>query len=454
MGTVRRMFKRIISVGFGVIAGYLMTLGVVDVVQAWGLWPDRETSRAAAQVREVMMLLNKHYVDADAVTGDKLAEQAIESMVGALDPYSGFLNAEAFRQLEEEIDSKFGGIGVQVEDVEGRVTVVAPIAGTPGERAGILRGDVIVKVDDADARGWKLDELVGRLRGKPGTEVSVTMERGEPAREVTFTLKREIIKVDSVRDVTLRDDGVGYIRVALFADRTGEEFVAAVRKLRDQGMRALVIDLRNNPGGLLTAAVEVVEPFFKKNELVVYTEGRDPKNREELRAKGAMPPLDLPIAVLVNGGSASAAEIVAGALKDTGRAVLVGGKTFGKGSVQTVIPIRGDAGLRVTTAKYYTPSGVTIHERGIRPDVKEVLTPEQEKAVFLQRLRPDVVDPAVFAERFGVAMAEDTQLAAAVRELHAQLGGAAPTRGGADDEDDTDAGAGSEAADVIEEETK
>ena len=429
------MFKRIISVGLGVIAGYLMTLGVVEVVQAWSLWPDRETTRAAAQVREVMLLLNKHHVDADEVGAQKLAERAIKGMVGGLDPYSGFLDASSYRQLEEEIDSRFGGIGVQVEDVDGKITVVAPIAGTPGERAGILRGDVIVKVDADDVRGWKLDRLVGRLRGKPGSAVAVTVEREVGAdgaenkpRELEFKLERELIKVESVRDVELLADGVGYIRVVVFGERTGEEFQAALERLRGQGMRALILDLRNNPGGLLTAAVEVVEPFFAKNELVVYTEGRDPRRRQELRAEGAKTPLALPVAVLVNGGSASASEIVAGALRDTGRAVLVGEKTFGKGSVQTIFPVGKDAGLRVTTAKYYTPGGAVIHERGILPDVEQVLTPEQEKAVFLRRLRSDVTDPKVFEERFGVPMADDTQLDAAVAELRAQLGGAAPTR--------------------------
>jgi carboxyl-terminal processing protease len=422
------MFKRIISIGLGVIAGYLMTLGVVQVVQAWGFWPDRDTDRAAAQVREVMRLLNRYYVDAGEVEGAKLGERAIKSMIGGLDPYSQFLSPQAYRQLEEEIDSKFGGIGVQVEEVGGKITVVAPIAGTPGERAGILRGDVLVKVDGRDVRGLKLDEFIGRLRGEPGTSVAVTVERGDPAKEVLFKLKREIIRVESVRDVTMLGGGIGYVRVALFADRTGEEFGKALEDLRGQGLRALVIDLRNNPGGLLTAAVAVVEPFFPKGELVVYTEGRKKDDRAELRAKEAKEPLRLPIALLVNGGSASASEIVAGALKDTGRAVLVGEKTFGKGSVQTLFPLRDDAALRVTTAKYYTPSGVTIHEKGIEPDVKEALTPEQEKAVFLQRLRPDVTDPAVFLERFGVAMAEDTQLAAAIAELKAELGGAAPAR--------------------------
>lgn len=426
--TVRRMLKRIVSIGFGVIAGYLMTLGVVQVVAAWGLFPDRETNRATEQVTQVMRLLNRHYVDASEVSGAKLADHAIESMVGALDPYSQFLSPDAYRHLEEEVDGAFGGIGVQIEDLDGKITVVAPIAGTPGERAGILRGDVMVKVDGASVRGLKLDEFVGKLRGKPGTAVTVTVERGEPPREIEFKLRREIIKVESVRDVELLEDGIGYVRVTMFAEKTGDEFKAAVKKLRDQGARALVIDLRNNPGGLLNAAVDVVEPFFPRGELVVYTQGRRKGDRHEFRSGNGATPWRAPLAVLVNGGSASAAEIVAGALKDTRRAVLVGEKTFGKGSVQTIFPIKGDAALRLTTARYYTPSGVTIHEKGIEPDIREVLTPEQEKAVFLHRMRPDIDDPVVFEERFGVPLTEDTQLAAALRELKAELNGAAPTR--------------------------
>ncbi len=423
MGTVRRMLKRIVSIGFGVIAGYLMTLGVVQVVAAWGLWPDRETSQAAEQVTQVMRLLNRHYVDANAVGGAKLADRAIESMVGVLDPYSQFLPPKAYEHLEEEVDGSFGGIGVQVEEVDGRIVVVAPIAGTPGERAGILRGDVLVGVDGADVRGLKLEEFIGKLRGKPGSSVTVGIERGLPPREIEFKLKREIIQVESVRDAKLLDDGVGYVRVTMFAEKTGAEFKAAVNKLREEGARALVIDLRNNPGGLLTAAVEVVEPFFPRGELVVYTQGRKEDDRLELLSKNGDDPWRVPIAVLVNGGSASAAEIVAGTLKDTRRAVLVGEKTFGKGSVQTIFPIKGRSALRLTTARYFTPSGVTIHEKGIQPDLREAMTPEEEKAVFLHRLRPDIDDPEVFKERFGVSMVEDRQLAAALRVLLARLSG-------------------------------
>jgi carboxyl-terminal processing protease len=380
-----------------------------------------------------MRLLNRHYVDPNAVGGAKLADHAIESMVGSLDPYSQFLPPKAYQHLEEEVDGEFGGIGVQVEELDGRIVVVAPIAGTPGERAGILRGDVLVKVDGSDVRGLKLVEFIGKLRGRPGTSVTVGIERGEPVREIEFRLKREIIKVESVRDAELLDDGIGYVRVTMFAEKTGEEFKAAVKKLREQGARALVIDLRNNPGGLLTAAVEVVEPFFPRDELVVYTQGRDPNDREELRSENGRDPWQVPIAVLVNGGSASAAEIVAGALKDTRRAVLVGEKTFGKGSVQTIFTLKGNSALRLTTARYFTPSGVTIHEKGIQPDFREAMTPEQEKAVFLHRLRPDISDPEQFKERFGVSMVEDRQLALALRALHAELAGKPLPRTKADD---------------------
>jgi carboxyl-terminal processing protease len=422
------MFKRIISIGLGVIAGYLMTLGVVQVVQAWGWWPDRATDRAAAQVREVMLLANKHYVDADAVGAEQLAEHALSGLTRGLDPYSEFLRPTAFRSLEEEIESKFGGIGVQVEEVDGRIVVVAPIAGTPGERAGILRGDALVKVDGADVRGLKLDQFIGRLRGKPGTEVTVTIERGAPARELEYRLKRELIRVESVRDAQMLADGLGYVRLSVFAEKTGDEFAAAVKKLRAEGLRALVVDLRNNPGGLLTAAVAVAEVFFPEGELIVYTEGRAKTDRVELRAGDGGERLTMPVAILVNGGSASAAEIVAGAMRDTRRAVLVGEKTFGKGSVQTIFPLSDGAGLRLTTARYYTPSGASIHKKGIAPDLTEPMTPEEEKAVFLARLRPDIIDPAAFQEKFGVPPAEDKQLAAAVRELQSELAGGAPTR--------------------------
>ncbi len=432
------MFKRILTLGFCAVLGYLVAVGGLEVAAAWGLLPNRETQNAASRVREVMLLVNKHSVEADKVKGDELAARAIAGVLEPLDRYTEYLDATAYHQLEEDIGNQFGGIGVQVEQVEKRVVVVAPIAGSPGERAGILRGDVIAKVDGETVTDLKLTELVRRLRGKPGSTLNLTVLRSDAGaagaegaegaatteREVEFTLKREVIRVDSVRDVELAADGVAYVRLTQFGERTGDEFAKALADLETKGMRALVIDLRNNPGGLITAAEEVAEPFFERDELVVYTQGRETEDRNEYRAKGKRSRVAMPMAVLINGGSASAAEIVTGALKDTKRAVIVGEKSFGKGSVQTIFPLRDDAALRLTTARYYTPSGAVIHEKGIEPDVVVAFTKDQEKAVFLGRLRPDVKDAAEFKAKFGVEPAADLQLEAAYRVMREKLSGA------------------------------
>ncbi len=425
------MFKRIFTLGFCAVLGYLVALGLLEVVSARGLLPNREAQNAAARVREIMLLVNKHSVDADKVKGDELAARAIAGVLEPLDRYTEYLDATSYHQLEEDIGNQFGGIGVQVEQVEKRVAVVAPIAGSPGERAGILRGDVIAKVDGESVADLKLTELVRRLRGEPGSTLNVTMLRSEgravgaaaTEREVEFALKREVIRVDSVRDIELGTDGVAYLRLTQFGDRTGEEFNQALIGLEKKGMRALVLDLRNNPGGLITAAEEVADPFFERDERVFYTQGGETEDRREYRAKGRRPRVAVPMAVLINGGSASAAEIVTGALKDTKRAVIVGERSFGKGSVQTIFPLRENAALRLTTARYYTPSGAVIHEKGIEPDVVVILTKEEEKAVFLSRLRPDLKDAAEFKAKFGVELAADLQLEAAYRVVREKLSG-------------------------------
>jgi len=427
------MFKRILTLGFCAVLGYLVAVGGLEVASAWGLLPNRETQSAATRVREVMLLVNKHSVEADKVKGDELAARAIAGVLEPLDRYTEYLDATAYHQLEEDIGNEFGGIGVQVEQIEKRVVVVTPIAGSPGERAGILRGDVIAKVDGESVTDLKLTELVRRLRGKPGSSLALTVLRPVPGaegaaateREVEFALKREVIRVDSVRDVELGADGIGYVRLTQFGERTGDEFARALADLKTKGMRALVLDLRNNPGGLITGAEAVADPFFERDELVVYTQGRETEQRQEYRAKGGRARETVPLAVLINGGSASAAEIVTGALKDTKRAVIVGEKSFGKGSVQTIFPLREDGALRLTTARYYTPSGAVIHEKGIEPDIVVALTPEQEKAVFLGRLRPDVKDAAEFKAKFGVEPSADLQLEAALRALRERLAASA-----------------------------
>ncbi|MBI2496499.1 MAG: S41 family peptidase, partial [Opitutae bacterium] len=244
-----------------------------------------------------------------------------------------------------------------------------------------------------------------------------TVFRPGQNRTLDFKLKRERIRLDSVRRAELHAGGIGYVQITQFSDRTGGEFKQALTGLEQQGLRALVIDLRNNPGGLLDAALAVCEQFFRRDELIVYTQGRTPESREDYTAEGGNGGRAYPVAILVNGGTASAAEIVAGAMKDTGRAVIVGEKTFGKGSVQSVLELRNGEGLRLTTSRYYTPGGVTIHQKGIQPQVEVEVPADDESKVRLQQTRVDLVTPADFAERFGFERIEDVQLDAAEEVL-------------------------------------
>jgi len=339
-------------------------------------------------------------------------------VVNSLDPHSEFLAANEFGEFEDDLDGDFCGIGVRVELRGGKIIIIAPMAGTPAERAGILRGDEIVSVDGRPV-GVKapMDDAIKWLRGKPRSQVVVGIHRPAPDKQMEFTLLREVIKVVSVREVRLFEDHIGYIHLVDFSAHTGEQFLTALDGLLNQGADALIIDMRNNPGGLLEAAVEVAEPFFKKGELVVYTEGRKAADREDLLAEMAGGPVPVPIAVLINAGTASAAEIVTGALKDTHRAVIVGERSFGKGSVQTIYKLRNGEGMRITTARYFTPGGVSIHGKGIAPNVEVIMTPEEDNKLRLQRIRNDVTNATDFKERFGFSPIEDRQLQAAMDVL-------------------------------------
>jgi carboxyl-terminal processing protease len=339
-------------------------------------------------------------------------------MVETLDPHSEFLEKKDNEEFEEDLTGEFGGVGIQVETRQNRVVVIAPLAGTPGERAGIQRGDEIVSIDGkAVEPGGNSDVIVSRLRGKPKTRVLVGLFRPATQETLNLTLTREVIKIESVRSVQVLEDRLGYVQLTDFSDHTAEQFRRALMGLLKQGITGLIIDLRNNPGGLLDAAVEVVEPFFKKKELIVYTKGRKPSDREEFRSEADGEPISLPIAVVINAGSASAAEIVTGALKDTGRAIVVGERSFGKGSVQSVFKLENGEGLRLTTARYFTPSGATIHERGITPHVEVVMTPEEDTKLARQRWRADITDPKAFKERFGFEPVADRQLETAIAML-------------------------------------
>lgn len=417
-----------VAVGFGVaqfVAGPVLGRAAAP---SW--WPDRDRDRNVRYFREVLQLVRENYVEAsDQTAYDDLTRKALDGMLAELDPHSEFLSREEYTRTNEELSNQFGGIGIQVEQREGKVVVISPIADTPAERAGLRRGDQLVAVDGREIETPTMNEAVRLIRGEPGTDVRITIYRPAQDRTYDFTLRRERIRLKSVRNVSLGPDGLGYLQITQFSERTGREFADALAELEAKGLRALVLDLRNNPGGLLDAAVEVCEAFFNPGELVVYTQGRTPESREEFIARRTHPRREYPIAVLVNGGSASAAEIVAGALKDTKRAVVVGERTFGKGSVQSVFELRGGEGLRLTTAKYYTPGGLTIHERGITPHVELEISAEDEVRVRLQQSRAADFEPAEFQERFGFLPIEDVQRQAAEELLRGVVGLRSPPTG-------------------------
>lgn len=411
------MLKRFLVIIVGAACGIMLATAVTHLRPAWSLWPNRDLARDTAYFRKVLDLVAENYVYAKDADYDRLTRAALDGMLKSLDPHSEFLRSDAYRELREEMDGKFGGIGVQVEQRDGKVVVIAPIADTPGERAGIQRGDQIVRVDGQTIEKLGMDRVVDHLRGRPGTKVNVTVFRPSTKATIDLTITREVIRVESVRDAHMLGDGIGYIQLVQFSERSGAEFKQALKKLQAEGAQALVLDLRNNPGGLLDAAVDVAEPFFRPGELIVYTQGRTPDSRQELRAGATAGALRLPVAVLVNAGTASAAEVVTGALKDTRRAVVVGERTFGKGLVQTVYQLQNGEALRLTTALYYTPGGVSIQEKGIEPQIPVPVSLEDEEKLGLQRLRRDLTDPKEFATRFGFAPIADQPLETAIDVL-------------------------------------
>jgi carboxyl-terminal processing protease len=417
MHTVADMHKRILTIAAGIMIGAALMLAAGRLSLAWSLFPNRDVDRATSYYGSVLKLVHENYVDGKKADADQLTQAALQGMVASLDPHSEFLTAADYDDLENEMNGDFGGIGVEIDIVKGKVMVIAPIAGTPGARAGIMHGDQIMSVDGQPFDQPTMEKVVGRLRGKLKTKVKVGLFRASTQKNIDVTIMREAIKMDSVRSVRLLPDGIGYLQLTEFSDNTADEFDKAIDKLLHDGATSLIIDLRDNPGGLLDAAVAVANPFFKKDELIVYTQGRDPDDREEYRAEGDGDPLTLPMAVLVNAGSASAAEIVTGALKDTNRAVIVGERSFGKGSVQSIFKLKNGEGLRLTTAHYYTPSGVAIHEHGVSPQVEVVLSADEDEKIRLQDERDDITEPKEFADRFGFAPIEDRQLQAAIDVL-------------------------------------
>lgn len=317
---------------------------------------------------EVFSKIKNDYVE--EVDDRKLLEDAIRGMLAGLDPHSSYLDKKSYEELQEGTSGEFGGLGIEVGMEDGFIKVISPIDDTPAQKAGIKAGDLIIKLDDTPVKGLSLNDAVSRMRGKPGTEITLTVVRNGEDKPLKITIVRDIIKVNSVRARTL-EPGYGYLRISSFQANTGPDLRRELEKLKEENssmLKGIVLDLRNNPGGVLNAAVDVVDVFLEKG-LVVYTEGRDEESMLRFNAKPIDDLKDTPIVVLVNVGSASASEIVAGALQDHKRAVIVGQKTFGKGSVQTILPLSDEAAVKLTTARYYTPSGRSIQAAGIEPDI-------------------------------------------------------------------------------------
>jgi carboxyl-terminal processing protease len=364
----------------------------------------------------VMEKVRKDYVDGQKLTYQDLVYGALKGMLNTLDPHSEFMEPEKYKELQSDTQGAFGGLGIVISMKDNYVTVVAPMEDTPGFKAGILSGDRIVKIDGRSTEKMSLQDAVKNLRGEPDTEVRITIYRPSSGQVKDFKLKRAVINIDMVKDIKgkkefpLGDNKIGYVRLVQFGEKTSDDLETALKKLKGQGMQALILDLRWNPGGLLEQAVEVCEKFLPKGEKIVTTEGRNAAQTSARKAGGRGDELhNMPIVVLVNLGSASASEIVAGCLQDLKRAIVLGEKTFGKGSVQSILPLPDGSALRLTTAKYYTPSHKVIHEEGITPDIPVPITDEEERDILLKRT-PGGVESLDEKDRDRVERARDPQL--------------------------------------------
>mgnify|MGYP006412353655 FL=1 len=400
---MRSKLSKVGLVSLGLVGGILISLQLSAVAERSAAPLPIDELRSFT---EVYGRVKNDYVE--AVDDKELIEEAINGMLSGLDPHSAYLNEEAFNEMKVGTQGEFGGLGIEVSMEDGFVKVVAPIEDTPAWNAGLKSGDLIIKLDESNVKGMTLNDAVKLMRGKPGTDIVLTIVRkGEPQPQ-TITVTRDIIQIQSVKYRMLEED-YAYFRVTQFQEHTGEKLGQAIEKLfaENEGpMKGMILDLRNDPGGLLTASIGVSAAFLQKDKLVVYTEGRTNDARMRMYARPEFyargPKGDylanvpeaaktVPMVVLVNGGSASASEIVAGALQDHRRAVIMGTQTFGKGSVQTILPLGNGTAIKLTTARYFTPSGQSIQAKGITPDIiVEDATIETKQSSPLMRKEADL----------------------------------------------------------------
>ena len=373
---------------------WLGTVLIVAVFVGGFVVGDLTTSRHAAQANvaysklklfgDVLSIIQSSYVE--EVNIDNLVRGAVNGMVQTLDPHSSYLTPDMLKQVEVETKGAFGGLGIEIGMKDGFLTVIAPIEDTPAARAGLMSGDRIIRIEKESTKAMNVMDAVKRLRGEPGTNVTITISRESVSEPKVYTLTRELIKIKSVKSKSL-PDGLGYIRLIQFQQDSHQEVERALQEFLKSktGLKGLILDLRNNPGGLLDQAVRVADAFVESG-LIVYTDGRVEAQKTKYSAKREGTHTGFPIVVLVNAGSASASEIVAGALQDHGRAIIIGQRTFGKASVQTILPMEDGSALRLTTARYYTPNGRSIQAKGIEPDIL-VSDGREEAGAFLGPMR-------------------------------------------------------------------
>ncbi len=334
---------------------------------------------------EAITLIRQNYVK--ETKAKDLIYGALGGMLSSLDPHSYFMNPQEYKEMKIETKGEFGGVGIVISIKDTFLTVISPIEDTPAFKCGLKAGDMIVKIDGESTKDITLYDAVGKIRGKSGTEVILTIMREGSRELLDFTIVRDIIEVKAVKEAKLLTDKIGYIKLIVFNEKANEELEEALDRLEKEGVDSLILDLRNNPGGLLGVAVQASSKFIKKGKLIVYTEGKEKKQTMRFKSEGRRKSgnffFTCPLIVLVNEGSASASEIVAGAIQDYHRGILLGSKTFGKGSVQTVLPLSDGSGLRLTTAKYFTPLGRCIQDEGIMPDV--VAEDSQQSTVYSQQ---------------------------------------------------------------------
>jgi carboxyl-terminal processing protease len=415
------MRKRLLLTGL-LLATVFMFLGirVYDALAATSSPQEDSPYNNISVFTRALQLIRQDYVDEKKISYHDLTYAALRGMVQALDPHSQFMEPTDFRGMQDDTKSQFGGLGVVVSMKDGVLTIVSPMEDTPGFKAGLLPGDQIVKINGASTEKMELSDAIQRLRGEPGEKVTLTVLRPGTKEIKDYALERAVIKVASVKDAKVLtgdsagDFKIGYVRIAQFNEPTAADLGRKLDELEGQGIHALVLDLRYNPGGLLNSAVDVCGQFLPPHTMVVSTEGRvTSQAKKYFTSDNAKQRPRVPIAILINGGSASGSEIVAGALKDLNRAILVGETTFGKGSVQSVIQLPDGSALRLTTAKYYTPSKQVIHEKGVAPNIVATMSPEEERQLLMQR-REEVLSET---EKREIANFRDSQLDRAVDAL-------------------------------------